>query len=127
MRQSGLDMHVAGMIAIVTIAACGSGDSKSVAAPPAPAKLVLHAGAADEARPALYPVRPLRYVLDGTLADFGADAPVYRLAGPAVIEADVARLTSALGMHAAPMRTEWEFEVRDGDALLNIETTGGTT
>jgi hypothetical protein len=115
------------MLAIVTIAACGSGASKQAAAPPAPAKLVLHAGAADQARAALYPVRPLRYVLDGALADLGTDAPVYRLAGHAVTEADVARVAGVLGMHAAPTRTEWGFEVRDGDALLNVETTGGTT
>jgi len=127
MRRSRLVPLVAGMLAVVTIAACGSGASKQATAPPAPAKLVLDAGAGDEARAALYPVRPLRYVLDGTLADLGADAPVYRLAGHAVTEADVARVADVLGMHATPTRTEWGFEVRDGDALLNVETTGGTT
>jgi hypothetical protein len=30
-------------------------------------------------------------------------------------------------MHAAPTRTEWGYEVRDGDALLNVETNGGAT
>jgi hypothetical protein len=115
------------MLAVVTIAACGSSAAKPAAAPPTRPKLALNRAAGDEARAALYPVRPVRYVLDGPLADLGADAPVYRLVGHAVTEADVARIAGLLGMHAAPTRTEWGYEVRDGDALLNVETNGGAT
>jgi len=117
---------LAGTLAAVTVAACGSSAEKPAAAR-APAKLALTRGAGDEARAALYPVRPVHYVLDGTLADLGANAPVYRLVGATVTEADVVRLAGVLGMHAAPKHTEWGYEVRDGDALLNIETNGGVT
>jgi hypothetical protein len=126
MRRSRLVPLLASTLAVVTVAACGSSAAKPAAAP-APAKLALIRGAGDEARAALYPVRPVHYVLDGALADLGADAPVYRLVGATVTEADVVRIAGVLGMHAAPTHTEWGYEVRDGDALLNIETNGGVT
>jgi len=126
-RSSRLVPLLASTLAVVTIAGCGSSAAKQAAAPPMRPKLALDRAAGDEARAALYPVRPVRYVLDGPLADLGADAPVYRLAGHAVTEADVARIADVLGLHAAPTRTEWGYEVRDGDALLNVETNGGTT
>jgi hypothetical protein len=66
-------------------------------------------------------------VLGGTLDDLGATAPVRRLVGHDVSEADVARIAATLGLHAAPTRTDWGYEVRDGDALLMVETESGAT
>src|SRR5689334_8143149 len=126
MRRARLVPLLAGALAVVTVAACGSGDAKPAAAR-VPAKLALTRGAGDEVRAALYPVRPVHYVLDGPLADLGANAPVYRLVGPTVTGADVVRIAGVLGLHAAPTQTEWGYEVRDGDALLIIETNGGAT
>src|SRR5205823_11292110 len=79
MRRSGLVPLLASILAVVTIAACASSASRQAAAPPEPAKLALAPGPGDEARAALYPVRPVRYLLDGMLAHLGAEAPVYRL------------------------------------------------
>jgi hypothetical protein len=131
-RRSRLTIStVAGLVALGltgTLAACGSSASKPASAPPAthPARLSLAAGG-DEAKSALYPQVPTRYVLDGTLADLGTTAPVRRLVGHDVSEADVARIAAVLGLHAAPTRTDWGYEVRDGDALLMVETGSGAT
>jgi hypothetical protein len=118
---------LAAVAAVAVLASCGSSAAKPAAAPPARPKLALNQATGDEARAALYPVRPVHYVLDGTLADLGGDAPVYRLVGHVVTQSDVARIADVLGVHAAPTRTDWGYEVRDGDALLSVETNGGTT
>ena len=114
------------VVTAVAVAACGRTAAKSAAPPAARPHLHLLRGSG-EARSALYPIRPTQYVLDGTLADLGADAPVYRLVGHDVSEADVERVAGVLGMHSTPVRTEWGYEVRDGDALLNVETNEGAT
>jgi len=112
----------------VTLAACGSSAGKPATAPPATNPLRLSpAAAGDEAKAALYPQQQPRYVLDGTLDDLGASAPVLRLVGHEVSETDVARIAATLGLDAAPTRTDWGYEVRDGDALLMVETDGGAT
>jgi hypothetical protein len=113
-------------LALVCIfaAACGAGQEQ--AAPHARAKLLLERKARGETG-ALYPERPTTYVLDGALPDLGSDAPVRRLKGHAVAESDVARFADALGLHGAPARTATGFEVRDGDAILTVDTSGTTT
>jgi hypothetical protein len=121
---------VSGIIALgltATLAACGSSAGKTATSPPPnPVRLSL-VTAGDEAKAALYPQQQPRYVLAGDLADLGASAPVRLLVGHAVSEADVARIASTLGLHAAPTRTDWGYEVRDGDALLNVSTGSGAT
>ena len=42
-------------------------------------------------------------------------------------EADVAHLATALGLHGSPTRDAAGYEVRDGDAILTVDTGGGAT
>jgi hypothetical protein len=117
---------VAVALAATTIGACGSASNHGSAPAPAPRKLTLvtSGGRADAA---IYPQRLTDYVLDGTLPDLGAQAPVRRLVSHDVTAADVARMAGALGMHAAPTRTSTGYEVHDGDAVLTVNTAGGVT
>ncbi len=109
--------------------ACGS-SAKPAAAPAPPPRLRLApagTASADAAKPAMYPQGSTTYVLDGRLADLGARAAVRTLVNHDVTEADVTHLASVLGMHGTPTQTGTTYEVRDGDALLTVETAGGTT
>ena len=79
-------------------------------------------------------MQPTTYVLDGNLADLGTSALVRRLAGVSVAESDVTRIATALGLKGTPTRTEAAnevqdtvYEVRDGDAMLTVNTGGGVT
>jgi hypothetical protein len=116
------------VVMLVALVACGSSTAKVSGPGPQPdlARLKL-AGGGGKADAAIYPQQQPHYVLDGALTDLGFEAPVRTLVGHDVSEADVARFATALGLHAAPARTDWGYEVRDGDALLNVETNGGTT
>jgi hypothetical protein len=127
-RRTRLSISIVALGLAATLAACGSSAGKPATAPPAtnPLRLSL-VTAGDEAKAALYPQQQPRYVLDGTLADLGTSAPVRRLVGHDVSEADVARIAATLGLDAAPTRTDWGYEVRDGDALLMVETESGAT
>jgi hypothetical protein len=109
----------------VALAACGSSTAKVSGPPPRSdlARLEL-VGGSDEAKAALAPQTPTNYVLDGPLADLGLEAPVRTLVGHDVSEADVARIAAVFGLHAAPARTDWGYEVRDGDARLTVDTGG---
>ncbi len=124
MRSSRFNLVLV-TVAATVIGACGS-SAKPGAAPPGRVKLSL-AAAADEGKAALYPLRATRYVLDGTLADLGADAPVRKLVGHEVTDAEAARLAGGLGLHATPVRTGTGYEVLDGDARLTIDTSSGVT
>ncbi len=116
------------IVMLVTLAACGTSAAKVSGPGPQPdlARLKL-VGGGGKADASIAPQQPPNYVLDAPLADLGFEAPVRTLVGHDVSEADVARFAAALGLHAAPARTDWGYEVRDGDALLNVETDGGTT
>ena len=109
------------IVMLVTLAACGSSAAKVSGPGPQPdlARLKL-VGGGGKADASIAPQQPPNYVLDAPLADLGFEAPVRTLVGHDVSEADVARFAAALGLHAAPARTDWGYEVRDGDALLNV-------
>lgn len=114
-------------MATLIVSACGS-SADQVASRPAPLRLSLpSAASADSAKPALYPERDTTYVLDGTLADLGPQAPVRKLVAHPVTEAEVAHIATVLGMQGAPARTDSGYEVRDGDALLSVDTSFGST
>lgn len=112
-------------VGVITLSACGA--TTSLRSSPAPRKLSLLEGSAKAAAPALYPQRPTRYVLDGPLADLGPEATVLKLVGHDVTTADLGTMSSAFGMHATPTRTETGWELRDGEALLTVTTSGVTT
>src|SRR5690242_12520059 len=100
MRRLAVLLSVAPALGLV-LASCGGSSASVRSAPPttdAPgprARLHLRAEAseADSAGlPAIYPVRPTKYVLDQPLADLGASAIVRRLVPHEVTDADVRAL-----------------------------------
>ncbi len=119
-------MLVAAVVVMaMTSGACGTTASHNSS--PAPPKLSLLEENAKAAGPAIYPQRPTRYVLDNPLADLGPKAPVLKLIGHDVTTGDLLAMSSALGMHATPLRTETGWELRDGEALLTVSTNRVTT
>jgi len=119
-------MLVAAVVVMaMTSGACGTTASHNSS--PAPPKLSLLEENAKAAGPAIYPQQPTRYVLDGPLADLGPKAPVLKLIGHDVTTGDLLAMSSALGMHATPLRTETGWELRDGEALLTVTTNRVTT
>jgi hypothetical protein len=80
---------------------------------------------AQEGAPAIFPVRPTEYVLDATLPDLGARAPVRRMDAPEVEAADVQRFASALDLAGAPVRKATGWEVQDADATLSFIVSDG--
>ncbi len=128
MRRTRLSIIVAVGLTVM-LAACGSSAGRPATAPPAtnPVRLSL-VTAGDEAKAALYPQPQPRYVLDGDLADLGATAPVRTPGGP---RGERGRRRPYRGdarpARGASTRTDWGYEVRDGDALLNVETVSGAT
>lgn len=109
---------------------CGSSQPLGRASTPttAPARLRLAAtgtgGApAADAGPAMYPVRPTRYVLDTKLADLGTRAPVLRMDAHSVAEADVQRFATALGVAGAPVHNALGWELQTADATLSVATS----
>ena len=78
------------------------------------------------AAPAIYPMRPTRYVLDGKLADLGPRAVVWRMNAHTVNASDVQRFASALGVGGSPVRTPSGWEVRDTKAILTFIIGDGT-
>lgn len=122
MRRNRTIVLVLLAMGVITLGACGTTTSHSSS--PAAPKLSLLEGSAKAAGPALYPQQPTRYVLDGPLADLGSQASVFKLVGHDVTTADLAAMSSALGMHATPVRTGTGWELRDGEALLTVTTSG---
>src|SRR3954470_2378238 len=91
--------------AVLVAAGCGSAASPDASSRTTNPKLSLakatatRTGAADAAgAPKAMPYRLTNYVLDGTLPDLGAQAPVYRWMAHAVDIAEVNRLAAALGI-----------------------------
>ncbi len=119
------------------LASCGGTASSVRSAPPTSvllgtrARLHLRAGSesADRAGlPAIYPVRPTKYVLDQPLADLGASAVVRRLVPHGVTESDVRELAAALGLtDGVVVNGKDGFTVSGPDATLTVSITGGTT
>jgi hypothetical protein len=115
------------VVAVAAIGACGGSTTPSTSSPsPLPARLALWDRTDEAGHAALAPERPARYVLDGTLADLGATAPVQRLVGHEVSATVLARVVEALGMHGTPARSDQGWELRDGDAQLFVDTSGVT-
>jgi hypothetical protein len=123
-RLAGISL--ATIVAAAALAACGS--SAKTAAPPTTSRPKLSLAARNGTpEPALYPVRPVTYVFDGTPADLGTHAGVRTLTAHAVTDADVTRIADALGMRGTPQHTATGYELRDGDAQLTVDTSGGLT
>jgi len=121
-------------IAALALVGSGCGSASTPRTGASPPSTVAHklslarpgGGTADRAAmPAIYPVRPTSYVLDGTLADLGTSAAVRRMVPHALTEADVRRLAEALGMSATPTATATGYEVTDKDATLTFTTSNG--
>ncbi len=112
---------------VATLGACGSTTERVSAPPTTHAKLALSKVAAGTADAAIYPARTTVYTLDGTLADLGSAAPVRKLIGHEMTDADLARIAAALGMQGTPRRTADGASLENGDATLTITTTGGVT
>jgi len=112
-------------VGAITLGACGT--TTSHGSSPAPRKLSLLEESGKSAGPALYPQQPTRYVLDGPLTNLGPEAPVLKLISHDVTTAELGTMSSALGMHATPVRTDTGWELRDGEALLTVTTSGVTS
>lgn len=113
--------------------ACGSAaDHASVRSPASKplAKLSLtKAGAgaaADAAAPGVLRIRPTSYVLDGTLPDLGATAPVYRWTAHTATLADVNQVANALGINTAATTTPDGFQATDGGKTLVVSVNNGS-
>ena len=131
--------RVLALITLVAVpilgAACGGSTPSTGSSPPGsapPPRLHLDAGAgsvgAASLAPAIYPVRPAKYVLDGTLADLGASAPVRRLVPHAVTDADVRHLATVLGLDPGSIVHNGNgFTVSGPDATLTVSVDGGNT
>jgi hypothetical protein len=114
--------------------ACGSAADHASVGSPAPkrlAKLSLTkgsaAGAADAVAPMPLRIRPTSYVLDGTLPDLGATAPVYRWTAQTATLADVNRIAGALGIDADASTTPDGFQATDGTHTLIVSVNNGST
>jgi hypothetical protein len=118
------------IVLAVTMGACGSTKTQvsaptSTTTPAAPAKLALDAAGGADA--AIAPQGVAHYVLDGSLADLGAEGPVRKLLAHDVSDADLARIAGALGLHGTPQRTDTGSVLHDGDATLTVDTSGAVT
>jgi hypothetical protein len=80
---------------------------------------------AENAAPAIFPVRPTVYVLDATLPDLGARALVRSMDAPDVDSADVQRFASALGLEGSPVRNRAGWEMQGTDASLSVIVADG--
>lgn len=134
-RQRVLRTLSAALVVAMAGACGGSAVSSGPGGPttsPHPAKLKL-AATAQESAPtadaiggaALYPERPTKYVLDGTLPDLGATARVWRMKAHSVDAAAVQRFADALGVAGTPARTPTGWQVQGADAVLQFEIAGG--
>lgn len=81
--------------------------------------------AAAVAGPAIYPQRPAKYVLDGSLPDLGASAPVWRMRAHDVTAADVTRFADAVGIAAPPVRNAGGWQVQGANATLSFLVADG--
>ncbi len=78
--------------------------------------------------PAIYPVRPTKYVLDGSLADLGPTGTVRRLVPHDVSDADARRVAAALSLEAARVvRNADGYSVSGPEATLTISLTGSSS
>jgi hypothetical protein len=122
------------VLAVLLAGACGSsaakgGGASSTTLP----KLSLEkaggnrSAAGDARAPGALAVRPMSYVLDGTLPDLGSTATVYRWTAHSVTLADVNHFAGALGIKAAATTTPDGFQASDGNATVLVSTAGGST
>jgi hypothetical protein len=126
---------VVALLGILLAAGCGSlrpaGAGSSSSGTSHAGKLVLApqrgAQGAVAGAPAMFPLRPTSYVLDGTLPSLGAEAPVRRMVPHAVGSADVRRWASALGLAGTPTPITNGYQVAATDGVLTVTTVGGTT
>jgi len=107
-------------LAAVAVGACGTAATPSET--PHELSLLASSGAAE---PAIYPQPTVTYLLDGRLANLGPVAEVRKLVGHEMTAADLARIGEALGLHGTPLRTATGWELRSGEAVLTVSTTGG--
>jgi hypothetical protein len=121
------------VLAVLLAGACGSSAAKSGGASPTtlPKLFLEKAGgntsAADDARaPGALAVRPMSYVLDGTLPDLGSKGTVYRWTAHSVTLDDVNRFAHALGIDASATTTPDGFQASGNDSTLLVSTSGGT-
>ena len=75
--------------------------------------------------PAMYPVRPAKYVLDAPLPDLGARGVVWRVNPRSVDAGDVQRFAAALGVGGTPTRTSTGWEVQGTNANLSFSVSDG--
>jgi hypothetical protein len=125
-------------VLVMVTSACGStvkpgqGSTTRTTLPAARLDLASAAGvgavapSAGAAAPAIYPMRPTRYVLDGKLPDLGPSGVVWRMNAHTVSGSDVQRFASALGVVGSPARTPGGWEVRDTKAILTFFVSDGT-
>ena len=121
-------------LTVVVAGACGSAATPHASSPTSNPKLSLakataRTGAADAAvAPGAMPIRaPMNYVLDGTLPDLGAQAPVYRWTAHSVDLAEVNRLAGVLGITSPATATTDGFTAGDSNATLTVTTNYGAT
>ena len=120
---------------VMVIGGCGSSSTPAGAPPRPPAaapklRLATASRGADGsartgAEPAIFPVRPTKYVLDGTLPDLGTSAVVWRMTPHPVTAADVAHFAAVLGVAASPVSSATGWDVVGADAQLHVFTGNG--
>lgn len=121
MNRTGL-VPISFLAIMVVSAGCAS---RGPSATPSPtARLQLASAAQGSGRsvgePALYPARPIKYVLDTSLPDLGASAVVWRMRPHTPALDDVQRFAAALGLDGEPTRMPTGWEVRGSDTYLSV-------
>ena len=125
--------RLVGISSVVTamflVGGCGSATNSKTSPTIAPGtKLDLATGggtSAPSAGPAIFPVRPTRYVLDANLADLATSAAVWRMVPHSVNADDVQHFADVLGLTGSSPHTSAGWEVQDSLGVLSFIITDG--
>jgi hypothetical protein len=119
-------------IAVMAAGACGSAvKSASSRTAATVTKLDLASGArtstpsAPSAGAAIFPARPMKYVLDARLANLGTNAVVWRMDPHSVTAADVQHFADVFGLTGSPTHTSTGWQVQGKSAVLSFIVSGG--
>jgi hypothetical protein len=125
-------------IVIVALAMSGCGSAATTSSGSGPStmprapKLDLASGqrpgtpSSGNAAAVIFPVQPMRYVLEGVLPELGQDAVVWQMKPHSLNATDVQRFAHVFGVAGVPQRTGDGWQVRDANAVLSFFVSDST-